>query len=163
LNLNAIPTGTIKGEIYYSNSKLPVRYGTIEIKSLKKGSYIDSIGNFEIKNIEAGVYDLKLHVNYFDDSTLNNIRVNSDSVTDLKISFVSNCQYSRSDSICPVCKKIDKVIPIVYGLIVFENDKTDTTDNSGSIIEEEQSFKMGGCNVTGCDPFWYCRRDSISF
>ena len=94
---------------------------------------------------------------------LKNIRVNSDSVTDLKVSFVSNCQYSRSDSICPVCKKIDKVIPIVYGLIVFENDENDTTANSSSIIEEEQSFRMGGCNVTGCDPFWYCRRDSISF
>ena len=59
----------------------------------------------------------------------------------------------KKDKTCPVCKKNDGVIQILYGLPGEE-----------LFNEAEQGkVKLGGCVVTNFDPHWYCKRDKKEF
>lgn len=157
-----LTTGIIKGKVYDINTQMPVVSASIRVGSSANSIYTDSSGNFEIQNVEPGLNDLNIRFNWFDDSTLKEIYVSDDKITDLIINYDSYCQYSKADSICPVCKKIDKVIPIEYGyLVITEEEHNKMFDKS--LKEDLRTFKSGGCEISGCDPFWYCKRDSISF
>lgn len=94
-------------------------------------------------------------------STLEDIRIDSN-VFQRNLLKEIECQYSKDDSICPICLKIDKVIPIEYGyLVITEEEHKKMYDKNQN--EDLRTFKSGGCEISGCDPFWYCKRDSISF
>jgi len=84
--------------------------------------------------------------------------ISTDSVVKLNMTFPFNCSYNRNlkQKICPVCKKDDKVIPILYGLMEFDA-------NGNSLFKDYGEFKPGGCNVSECDPTWYCKRDDCRF
>lgn len=162
LSTKELSSGSIKGKVFDVNTESPVVNATIRTNNSTKSVYTDSSGNFEIQNVEPGLNDLNIRFNWFDDSTLKEIYVSDDKITDLIINYDSYCQYSKADSICPVCKKIDKVIPIEYGYIVItEEEHKNMFDKS--LKEDLRTFKSGGCEISGCDPFWYCKRDSISF
>ena len=77
------------------------------------------------------------------------------SVNFLIISFPKDCDLNKQFfyKACLKCKKKDKVIPIIYGLLVpFHN-----------LGEMGQDFWGGGCMVTDCDPTWHCKRDNLDF
>lgn len=94
-------------------------------------------------------------------STLEDIRTDSNFFQRNLLKEIE-CQYSRADSICPICLKIDKVIPIEYGYLVITEEEHKKRNNKNQ-NEDLRTFKSGGCEISGCDPFWYCKRDSISF
>lgn len=83
----------------------------------------------------------------------------SDSTFSLKITFPKNCQYNKNgeNNICPKCKRSDKVIPILYGL------RVPVFDENGNLKEIDPPHFPGGCNVTNCDPAWYCKRNKLKF
>ena len=77
--------------------------------------------------------------------------------TDIEINFSLTCKYAKyeNNKICPICKKEDKVIPIVYGLIAEVTRKGESGNKN--------EYKSGGCIITECDPNWFCKRDKIEF
>lgn len=157
-----LSTGTIRGNVFDVNTQMPVINASVRTINATKSVYTDSSGNFEIENVEPGLNDLNIRFNWYDDSTLKNIKVSDVEITELLINYDSYCQYSKADSICPVCLKIDKVIPIEYGyLVITEKEHKKIYDKNQN--EDLRTFKSGGCEISGCDPFWYCKRDSISF
>jgi hypothetical protein len=110
----------------------------------------DDDGNFVFSNIPIGTYNIKVNVIVYRDTIFRNIKITGD--TDLVLDIHKFCQYdaARKDRTCPTCHKKDKVIPIEYGLRI---------SNKG----EGKTFKSGGCNITLCDPNWYCKRDKLEF
>ncbi|PKL78364.1 MAG: hypothetical protein CVV25_11930 [Ignavibacteriae bacterium HGW-Ignavibacteriae-4] len=162
ISIQELSTGTIKGKVFDVNTESPVVGASIRTKYSTKSVYTDSSGNFEIQNIDSGLNYLNISFNWYDDSTLKDIHVSDDKITDLIINYDSYCQYSKADSLCPVCKKIDKVIPIEYGYLVITKEEYEKRNDKNQ-KEDLRTFKSGGCEISGCDPFWYCKRDSISF
>lgn len=58
------------------------------------------------------------------------------------------CNYDSSSRTCPVCQRSDKVIEIVYGL---------------PMPPLRKDVYYAGCEVTCCDPKYYCSRDKKKF
>ena len=148
-------TGSIEGYINNRYENKPFPFVMIVITDTVIGSISDSTGHFKINGVPVGVYNLNLsHVGY-EKKIINNIRVIRDSATYLLIDYPPPCKYDKSkisDS-CPICGKQDKVIPIMYGF-----------PSNGSIKQGRRAkILLGGCEVSGCDPNKYCKRDKVKF
>ncbi|KFC20465.1 hypothetical protein [Chryseobacterium sp. FH1] len=64
-----------------------------------------------------------------------------------------NCKYRENKvSICPICKTDKKVLSIFYGLTTTKFMK-----------ENKNKYYFEGCEITGCDPNWYCKTDDYKF
>jgi len=143
-------SGILEGLVFDTLYNRPIKFGSAYIRDLNRGMYIDSLGKFKIKlpvgkhRLEVtriGIPQINLEVSIFQDST-----------TYIKIGFTDSCLFSnssKSNKKCPKCHKSNKVIPILYGLPLGEMD----TEN----------FYYAGCEITGCDSYWYCKRDKLRF
>ncbi len=66
---------------------------------------------------------------------------------------VQYCHYTENkSSVCPICNTDKKVLSIFYGL---------TTKKF--MRENKRKYYFGGCEITGCDPKWYCKTDNYKF
>lgn len=64
-----------------------------------------------------------------------------------------NCRYRENkSSICPICKTDKKVLPIFYGLTTLK-----------FMRENKKKYYFGDCEITGCDPKYYCKTDHYKF
>jgi len=146
-------TGTIKGKVYDKNEKEGLAFANVFLVNHKIGAGTDLNGDFRIDSIPIGTYDLRITYLGYQDFTLTSIKVTKDTIIDLNINYPPPCKYDKKNKYCPVCKKKDKVIPIVYGL------------PSQGLLKESKKGKvrLGGCMISGCDPSWYCKRDKKEF
>ena len=82
------------------------------------------------------------------------IQLSTNKLTKKTIQFPRNCARNTytGGKICPTCKRLDKVIPIHYGLPDFGMTGMPGID-----------FQVGGCTRSNCDPDWHCKRDSTQF
>lgn len=149
---------TIYGTTFYKFSNEPFPFVNIQLIDSQNGNIISTVesdldGNFKFENITKGKYNLRtFEVN------------NGDSIIpitvekDLKLKIVilkKNCIYNKSlnNKTCSICHKKDKVIPIVYGLLIDSENKKD----------KKKKYINGGCQITNCDPNWFCERDNFKF
>ncbi len=146
-------SGIIKGHVQNNNENEGLAFANVFLDNTNIKTNTDSNGDFIIDNIPAGIYDLKISFIGFQDTTLTSIKVSNDTIIDLYIDYPPHCKYKQDDKTCPICKKKDKVIPIVYGLPGKRLLKK----------AEKGKVKLGGCIITGCDPKWYCKRDKKEF
>ena len=148
-------TGKIKGSVYDSIEHEPFAGAVLYLLNFDKNTSVDFEGNFVFDSIPAGTYDLKLRYIGYRDTIIKSVRVYNDSVVTLNITYLPPpCTYQdKSNKICPICKKSDKVIPIVYGF------------PSPELVKEAKKGKvrLGGCQVSFCMPHWYCKRDAKEF
>lgn len=90
------------------------------------------------------------------------------------IQFIKKpCPYEKTkNNRCPVCKKKDRVIPIIYGLIgeiTYSNENPNIIETNGikiisdSPIIKKKRYKIGGCIISDCQPSWFCERDEKKF
>ena len=79
----------------------------------------------------------------------------SKSSLNLSFEFPERCQYNLRgiNKNCPKCHKTDKVLPVCYGLPIY-NEKGEALG---------PKCHIAGCIVSECDPAWYCNRDKLSF
>ena len=73
---------------------------------------------------------------------------------DTTVLFPPDCPRSKytAGKICPICKKMDKVIPIHYGLPSFDTPGTLGVD-----------YEVASCLHDVCAPDWHCKRDNKDF
>jgi hypothetical protein len=94
-------------------------------------------------------------VTRYADTIVKNVIVAEDKETYIEISYPPYCEYTQTkhDSICPVCKKSDESVPIIY------------QDYAGWMVQKKykRNFYFDKYPATGCDPNWYCRRDKKRF
>ena len=81
------------------------------------------------------------------------------SLTKISFKFPRECENYKyiKNKTCPKCHKKNKVIPIIYGLIVpiYSED--------GKLIEPKGEYYSGTCTEPECSPSWYCKRDKLTF
>ena len=113
---------------------------------------INGFDKMKITTIPRGIGNVTGYVYDF-----SNIESRKSDTIQIEIPYSLTCKYDKSKNIktCPICNKVDKVIPIVYGLIVDVVKKGEEA--------KKKAYKSGGCVITGCDPNWYCERDKYEF
>jgi len=129
--------------------------------SVKEVSLLNSdTATFEIPQIDSIVLSIRSHI-YSDTFTKSYYsfykieRDKSKTQTNADLKFPDACQYNiqGTDRRCPKCHKTDKVLPICYGLPMY--------DEKGN--KQGPKCYSAGCIVSDCDPNWYCERDALRF
>jgi len=147
--------GVISGQIYDRKEKVGLAFASVSLK-FNNGTSTDIDGYFVIDGVPPGRHLLTVnYVGYSDTSLYVNVAANQ--TTNIYLQLPKPCIYDKNenDKTCPKCNKIDQVIPIVYGELVFP----DTIETN----EWFENIYSGGCIVTECDPNWYCKRDKTKF
>ena len=121
---------------------------------------LDSNFNFRFDyyslNLKPDTTEIRITtVNRYKDTIVRNVIITEDKETYLEISYPPTCEFykSENDSLCPVCKKHDQVIPIIYG--PYASSPKRRKNREKYLAERKWE--------SGCDPHWYCRRDDLRF
>lgn len=143
---------------------------------LKAGKRIDSVKvnhdlSFVFNNLGTDTLRIFISPRTYLTNIIYNLCLKENEIKHIEIPYASVCPYSEGKgNICPVCKKNDKVIPIVYGFtmkIKYRDKNGNLTDKNGKIISKEEdekvTSKQGGCVITDCQPNWFCQLDNIDF
>ncbi|WP_197070418.1 carboxypeptidase regulatory-like domain-containing protein [Hymenobacter sp. DG25B] len=148
-------TGTLKGRLFNQvEHKGFAGRATVWFPDLGIGTTTDSTGFFAIDEVPIGTHRLKIECIGYRDTTITQVDIPPCQITALNINFPIGCHVlNHRGKTCPVCMKEDQVIPIVYGL------------PSKRMMERAKNnkIKLAGCQITGCDPQWYCKRDEREF
>ncbi|MEM7370855.1 MAG: TonB-dependent receptor [Bacteroidota bacterium] len=80
-------SGIIRGRMYNELNNDPLKFGTILLKDVGKGTYSDSSGNFELKNIQPGLYNIEARFSGFQTKVLYEIQVTNSKPTVLEIAM----------------------------------------------------------------------------
>lgn len=149
----------ILGNAFYKNSREPFPLLAVELldhdnKQVLKSCKTDLEGAFRFDSLQAGTYFIRTQDELYGDSLVP-VTLSKSNITLHIIILQKGCQYNSSfqDKTCPVCHQKDKVLPIVYGLIVEKKPRKKTKRN----------YIPGGCVISLCDPNWYCERDNLRF
>ncbi|MBW3129430.1 carboxypeptidase-like regulatory domain-containing protein [Hymenobacter profundi] len=115
--------------------------------TIVSGVHTDSSGRFHLSDIPVGRYQLEVqHVGYR--SKWLDLTVAPSTLDDLSILFPEPCPYQYSSGQRPICVGgyTDQLIPIKYG------------PPSKQLLAKARQKKvyLAGCEVTGCDPRYYC-------
>ncbi|RYJ43830.1 hypothetical protein [Flavobacterium beibuense] len=153
-------TGKIQGKLIIENNDdiALVKQNTLII--LFNENRTDTIRpdenlNFTFKNLPEGLYTIKFSPKSYPTDVRYKVTLKSGEALNVNLKYAITCPYKETeDHNCPVCGKNDKVIPIIYGLVIG-NRKTKE--------EEEDKYFPGGCIVSDCQPDWYCERDQKKF
>jgi hypothetical protein len=131
----------------------------------RKNSFVKSNGSIVFDFLPAGTTGISLighgKTTGFERTyylSVDSIDIINGSMRSITIQFPKNCEYNRRgrNNMCPQCKRSDKVLPIRYGLAI------PFYDERGKIRKEPRSHP-GGCDVSDCDPGWYCERNKLEF
>jgi len=105
---------------------------------------------FEFQNLEKGTYKLQI---LNEDYKQNIFKIVFDKNLN-KIFYAEKfCKYRLNKSkICPNCKSEKEVIPIFYGL------------TSGKFMKKNKNkYHFAGCEISNCDPKWFCKKNKLKF
>jgi hypothetical protein len=144
-------TGTIRGHVHDRGAGVGLFAAEIFVKGIARTALTDFDGNFRLDSVPIGVYDITVHYFSYGDTTVIGIGVAANTVTEVNFILGTPCindLHAKSKK-CPFCGKKNKVVPIVYGLVIGEQDV--------------KRYYYAGCEITNCDPHWYCRRDKHKF
>ncbi|NOT52397.1 MAG: carboxypeptidase regulatory-like domain-containing protein [Chitinophagaceae bacterium] len=159
-NIIVAQTASLFGKIIDSRKAEPVPFAAITInhqaqKGLSgwgsKTTNADDKGWFRIDSLKEGDYSIIITAVGYLAKTYPVITFKKDTVILLEADLYVPCKYDdkKNDPTCPKCHKKNKVVPIVYGLPVGELD--------------EDNYYYAGCEISLCDPNWYCKRDKTKF
>lgn len=111
------------------------------------GTVTDTNGAFSFANLPLGTYEVVLEISGYRRERQTDIQVTAQPTT-VTIPFPGPCRYRYSSHHLPACVggHTDQFIPIVYG---FPSARTMQRAKQGKLY-------LGGCEVTGCDPKYYC-------
>jgi hypothetical protein len=144
-------TGIIEGKVYDTEEGQSLEFANVWLDSSKIGTTTDSNGQFKIDSIPFGVYNLRVSYIGYPDTTIHGLNVLKDKPIKINVTLSNSCPYTYRDTsrICGICNKSDKVIPIVYGIPIGKLD--------------HENYYYAGCEITYCNPDWYCKRDKNKF
>jgi hypothetical protein len=146
--------GSIEGSVVFKLDSTALAGAFVYINETKSGTKADINGKFKLANLSPGEYELVFEIVGYGKDTLTNVVVNNDSVKKIILGLPPGPCYKNTNSKeCPVDGKSKSVIPILYG---FPDKKMIRKRDKGKI-------KLGGCEVTGCEPNWFCKIHQLEF
>lgn len=83
------PTGQIKGKVIEANNKLPIPFANVLVVGTTIGASTDMNGNFEIKNVPVGIYQLRASVIGYIPLIKNDVMVKPDKNTQVDFELIS--------------------------------------------------------------------------
>jgi hypothetical protein len=156
--LLAAQKGSLSGKVIDSGKPEPLPYTMINLNgpvakgllAQNKTIVTDKKGNFKVDSLWPGNYSIEIIVAAYPPKYFA-FTIKEDSTFILTADLYTYCKYDahKDDQTCPVCHKKNKVIPIIYGLPIGEMDTV--------------NYRYAGCEITDCDPNWYCKKDKIEF
>ncbi|CAM4114173.1 MULTISPECIES: hypothetical protein [Flavobacterium] len=165
-------TGEIHGKLILEdleNYQVVLKNTMIILKSKTRNDTIkvDKNLEFKFKNLSTDTLNVFILPRNYPTNTYYRVNLKEGEIQKLELKYSSVCPYSKTqNTICPICKKDDKVISITYGFVAsvkFRDKDGEITDKNGKPILEERKVKYGGCVVTDCHPNWFCTRDEMEF
>lgn len=141
---------TISGKVIDSRTISSLSGAFITLNYKNKQQLSDEQGNFLFDSLPSGDYKLKIIYAGYPVKDMA-VTIGSNAHNNLVVEMNPPCKYdsTRKTGICPLCHKKDKAVPVRYGLPV---GKMDTL-----------RYYYAGCEITYCDPAWYCKRDKRLF
>lgn len=117
------------------------------------GAVSDTAGAFAIKNVKPGIYKVEIKLIGYRTETLEKVEIPAEGIANYTILFPAPCKWHYLKNKVPACVggHTDHIIPIVYGL---PGKRTMEKAKRGKVY-------LGGCEVYGCDPKYYCRVHKI--
>jgi hypothetical protein len=147
-------TGSIEGKVIFKLDSLVLPGATVVVSGTRIGAQTDINGFFELSKLKVGKYNLIVEYLGYGKDTIQNVIVKDAAETKIIMGLPAGKCHERTDSkACPLDGKSKYVIPIVYGL---PNRKTMRKMEKGKV-------KLGGCEVTGCEPYWFCEEHKKEF
>lgn len=148
-------TGKITGKLIVKDieNKESIFLNTYII--LKTKTHIDTVRidenlTFSFENLKADTLRIYISPRSYPTNTFYKFYLKDGEIKNIEIPYSPVCPYEKNKTnTCPICKKKDKVIPIIYGLHLESKGK--------------KKSKSGGCVVSDCQPKWYCERDKNDF
>lgn len=170
LNLIFAQSGKVEGKLLLEDEnehELVARKTIVSIEyddGLIFQTAVDDSLNFAFENLPKGRIKITLNPRSPGKPISIYERVKNNKTLNLNIDYSISCEYDKSidNKVCPICQKEDKVIPIVYGLVMKEAIVIDK-DGKPFNKNKKRTYFPGGCIVTECDPNWYCERDKNQF
>lgn len=89
-------TGTIQGRLFDGIDGSPLRFGSILLQNLQKGTYTDSLGRFEIKGLNPGLYNLEAGYGGYKTEVIYEIQVSNSKPHVLEISMTEEALQADS-------------------------------------------------------------------
>ena len=147
-------TGKIRGRITNTAIESDLKYITIYLAHgdtlvKDKGANTDSLGNFTIDEIPLGQYCLLVQQLGFRDFILDSLTISNATILTLNLNYPPPCDKRLAKNEKPKCigGHTDNIIPISYGL-PFK--RTLRKAKRGKVF-------LAGCNISWCDPRFYCK------
>jgi hypothetical protein len=140
----------LRGRVIDSQSNKSFWGATLLFKQGDKiitGGTSDSAGVFTVKTIPVGSYNVDITAIGYRTETLSNVVVSSDTLLST-ISFPGPCKYVYPEGLLISCVggHTDHIIPMVYGLPGKKLMRQ----------AKKEEVHLAGCQLTGCDPKYYC-------
>lgn len=156
---NIVYGQTVKGTVIDIKRNKPISFAIITFLTKDKERHVEfsnETGGFTFSNLPSNKYTITFSSIGYQDTSFMDIFINGD--TTINLGYIRNCPYDETinNKICPKCHKKNSVIPIIYGLPVSLNGEDPTKGNG-------KKFILAGCEISDCDPNWFCRRDKLSF
>lgn len=151
-------TAVIKGKLVLRNSGdekflADTILVTLKSASQKDSAIVDKNLAFTFDNVVSDTVVLSIRPRSYPSNVRYRIVVDERKTENLELEYSPVCEYKRSESDkrCPTCHKRNKVIPVVYGLVIFTKKRA------------AKKYYGGGCVVRDCQPNWFCQRDATQF
>ncbi len=153
LFFNTVNSQSLSGIIRDSLNRSE-KYFNLKLKNIETGNEYYSHANLDGKYVFENIQNGKYILNFTDNFYLNNqfeVKINGKTNADFYVS--KYCKYNENkNGICPICKSKQDVIPIFYGLTTWKFEK-----------KNRKKYHFKGCEISGCDPKWYCKKDQLEF
>jgi hypothetical protein len=145
--------GRIEGKLDFVDD-IASRQGIVALlnigDSVVDRTYVNEHGYFQFESIPIGVYSISIKQIGYRTISVDEVHVIEGSIIKMTIQFPHPlpCPYNYSNDFQPRCVRghTDNIIPMVYGL------------PSKRMMKKARKGKihLSGCNVTSCDPKFYC-------
>ncbi|MBC6989903.1 carboxypeptidase-like regulatory domain-containing protein [Hymenobacter sp. BT491] len=141
----------MQGQLVSSQLDRDIQGVTILVKQdsiVVRGASTDKTGAFRVEGLHPGIYSLALLLVGYRTETVESVSVSKDTITSLTIPYPGPCKYIYPNGALPACVDghKDHFIPIAYG---FPGKRTMKKAKLGEV-------HLGGCQISGCDPKYYC-------
>lgn len=142
---------TLKGRVFDRKENKGLAKAIVTILDTNIIVVTNGFGEFEVKNLPEGKYNLNVSFDNYGDTLIQNILLKQGVSGNVHVTLPPYCQYDKNinDKKCPSCKKRNMVVPIVYGEVKKP-------------LPERKAY-TAGCRISFCEPSWYCRRDKTRF
>lgn len=141
-------TGGIQGNVIFKLDSIGLPRANVIISGTRIGAQTEDDGTFELTKLQEGKYDLVVESIGYGKDTIRNVDVKKNSITKITLGLPAGvCHKKPKSRKCPVDGKTKNVVPILYGL----------ADGKMRRKMDKGKAKLGGCEVTGCEPNWFCK------